>query len=895
MPQNFGYTTTGGLTPSTFSLDDDSDPTLSNTRVYTGVVPGTYSVTETLPVAGWDFTSLICSDPNGGTTTSGATATIGMSNGENITCTYTNTQQRGRIIIVKDAVPNDAQDFTFNNNFGLGNPATFLLDDDADGTLSNSRNSEVLAGTYAVSEDAVTGWDLTSATCSDGSPVGAIAVGPGETVTCTFVNTKRGKITIIKDAIPNDPQDFGFTSTTNQTTPIGSFSLDDDADPTLPSMRMFSDLKPGSYSVTETLPVAGWDLTGMVCSAGGTTNLMTATASILLPAGGDITCTFTNTKRGKIIVIKDAIPSPDPQDFNFKHNFGNGNASPFLLDDDNDPTLPNMRMFEVIPGNGYMVDEIPVPPDWTLTGSSCDNGNPVNDITVTPGQTVTCTFVNTKKGRIEIEKQTLPDGSSETFSFTGDVAGNLSDGQFTGVAVVPGNYMSTEGPEPGWDLTSIVCNDSNSTGDIVNRKANFVVEPGETVRCVFTNTQRGLIRVVKNANPDDAQDFTFNNNFGNGNPASFLLDDDNDPTLLNSRDSEVLPGTFAVSEVQLGFPWVLHSATCSDGSPVNAIVVSPGEIVTCTFVNDNIDGLNGRIIVIKDTIPDDATLFTFNPSGFPNPGSTFTGPFQLSNGQSNNSCGQFNCLPPSAGGLYIVTETPNPDYATTANCVSDQGRPDSNPALGVPIEGGETVTCTFTNRKPDAQIDLTPLDATNEVGDPHTITATVQQDDTLPAGPPGDNADGYGPAPDGTLVTFSLLNNVANAVFVGGVNTCLTSGGTGQCSVQIVTSTAGGVDIHATTTFSVQGVSLTRATGTGGLNSADAHKTYVDAQIDVTPLDDTNPVNQPHTINATVQQDDGIAAPGGDNVDGFGPAPDGTTVTFSFVTNTAGAVLCRRN
>jgi uroporphyrinogen-III decarboxylase len=57
----------------------------------------------------------------------------------------------------------------------------------------------------------------------------------------------------------------------------------------------------------------------------------------------------------------------------------------------------------------------------------------------------------------------------------------------------------------------------------------------------------------------------------------------------------------------------------------------------------------------------------------------------------------------------------------------------------------------------------------------------------------------------------------------------------------------------------------------------------------VTPLDATNRVNEPHTITATVQQDDGIAAPGGDNVDGFGPAPDGTTVTFSFVTNTAGA------
>src|SRR6185369_12035484 len=192
----------------------------------------------------------------------------------------------------------------------------------------------------------------------------------------------------------------------------------------------------------------------------------------------------------------------------------------------------------------------------------------------------------------------------------------------------------------------------------------------------------------------------------------------------------------------------------------------------------------------------------------------------------------------------------------------------------------------------NAQIDLSPLTATNAVNSPHTITATVQQDDTFAAGAPGDGATGFGPAPNGTLVTFSLLNNTAGAAFVGGVNTCTTTGGTGQCSVQINTSTAGGVDIHATTTFNVLTVSLTRATGTGGLNSADAHKTYVNAQIDVSPLTATNAVNSPHTITATVQQDDGIpAAGGGDGVTGFAPAPNGTLVTFSLLNNTAGAAF----
>jgi hypothetical protein len=177
----------------------------------------------------------------------------------------------------------------------------------------------------------------------------------------------------------------------------------------------------------------------------------------------------------------------------------------------------------------------------------------------------------------------------------------------------------------------------------------------------------------------------------------------------------------------------------------------------------------------------------------------------------------------------------------------------------------------------DAQIDVSPLEATNEVNDPHEITATVQQD-------PGTSV--FGPAPDGTLVTFSLLNNSAGAAFVGGVNTCTTT--SGSCSVSINTSTAGSVDIHATTTFDVGGVSLTRQTDGLGNNSADANKVYVDAYITINPPLDTNSVGDPHTFTVAVFQDDGLPDTEGDLVAGWAPAPDGTTVTVT-LTDTDGA------
>jgi hypothetical protein len=45
-------------------------------------------------------------------------------------------------------------------------------------------------------------------------------------------------------------------------------------------------------------------------------------------------------------------------------------------------------------------------------------------------------------------------------------------------------------------LTGISCNDGNSTGDIGTRTATYIVAPGETVTCTFTNTPLTTIDVL---------------------------------------------------------------------------------------------------------------------------------------------------------------------------------------------------------------------------------------------------------------------------------------------------------------------------------------------------------------------------------------------------------------
>ena len=102
-------------------------------------------------------------------------------------------------------------------------------------------------------------WQLTSATCSDGSPVSEIDLGVGETVTCTFQNTKFGEITIELDAVPDSPQDFFFTTVGSG---LSNFRLDDDGAPSNPlsSEQTFSPLGDGARRVREVVP-DGWVIT----------------------------------------------------------------------------------------------------------------------------------------------------------------------------------------------------------------------------------------------------------------------------------------------------------------------------------------------------------------------------------------------------------------------------------------------------------------------------------------------------------------------------------------------------------------------------------------------------------------------------------------------------------
>jgi hypothetical protein len=299
---------------------------------------------------------------------------------------------RTAIIVRKVSIPKDPQAFDFTTGGGIS-PSTFQLDDDGSPSTGFPpiRSFAVQPGSgYSVSETVPPGWDQLSATCSDGSPVSNIDVSQNENVTCTFTNQKRGRIVIVQDSQPDDPQAFTFTAGGGLSP--SSFTLDDDGNNAdgISNTQAFDNVVPGSgYSVTQATP-AGWGAAQVTCSNGS------SPTNINVAPGETVTCTFANLSNdaGRIVVVKDARPDSGQR---FDFTTGGGLSPPsFQLDDDgnNNDALPNSRTFAVRAGSGYSVAEPSQPTGWTLDSATCSNGSSPNNITVASQETVTCTFVD---------------------------------------------------------------------------------------------------------------------------------------------------------------------------------------------------------------------------------------------------------------------------------------------------------------------------------------------------------------------------------------------------------------------------------------------------------------------------------------------------------------------
>jgi len=251
---------------------------------------GTYNVTEPA-VAGYTTTYSNC-------------ANVQLAVGETKTCTITNDDQQGKLIVKKTVVNDNngakiATDFTFQVDGGAA--VAFLQDTDAlHGKNTVLRN----AGTYSITEPSVTGYATSYSDCS------AIVLGIGEEKTCTITNNDIApSLTLVKLVNNNGINDGGSRQSSDFTlSAVGPSTLSGAG-----GAVSNATFKAGSYALSEAsfpgYATAGWScVKNNVGPTGG--------ATISLALADVATCTITNNAVNispTITVDKSASPGNLPQ------------------------------------------------------------------------------------------------------------------------------------------------------------------------------------------------------------------------------------------------------------------------------------------------------------------------------------------------------------------------------------------------------------------------------------------------------------------------------------------------------------------------------------------------------------------------------------------------------
>jgi len=728
--QEFTFTPSWG---ADFPLADGTTPMNSGF-----LLPGPgYNVSETVPT-GWDLTDTTCTGVPGDIDY--ASDAIDLSPGEVVTCVFTNTQ-RGSIEIVKEltALGPASQTFSFTGTgpggFDFGGGFTLTPTDAGPGGADTTAPDDyinLLSGSYTLAEanPVAAGWVQVGASCTGGDTPDAIDVSPGEAVVCTFTNAPLGSSTVTKVSVGGEGQfDFTWGTVDNTSVPEGEaalFPLDTTGDGT-ESMDFSYKLLTGD---TEFDP-----------------GLNDSDATIVAGANETVTCTFTNTLDGTLVIRKQTEnPENFDQDFDFVGGVADtvGDVAGTINDFDIDPIGGELSL-TAPPGVFGSAEAIPT--GWAITNIACvgqtensqvEIGTPEDNFTtptyvqgddrvrvnVGAGETVICTFTNQPFGSLTIIKN-MVGADDTTFNFLGvdnvtdpaivvdfaiDTAGVDPDQkQFTGLP--PGMYGVAEILLPGYDLSNIVCTGATDSTITIGDAGGFdpgdssaTVEMlnGEDIICTFTNTQQGNILVDKVTDPTGSvQSFDFTSNYGN----PFTLTDAD-----VANDSGLLPassvgGTYSVSEaVTAG--WDQTSATCTgDGNTSASITLLPGETVICTFVNTQRPIINlAKTVNGPATLEGDGTytvVYTITASNMGGPGTydlvdTFspgagislnTATVDYLAGTENSQTGALAAYPNFVTGEALA-EGLNESWTVTANFTVDPAAVDPQSSLcdpGVPV------------------------------------------------------------------------------------------------------------------------------------------------------------------------------------------------------------------
>jgi hypothetical protein len=691
-----------------FSLDDDSDNTLSNTKVFSNITTfQTYTVAETV-VSPWVLDDIVCSveSANGGSVTpndpNSPSVTINLKEGEIVTCTFKNSnaeELNGRIIVDKVTVPStDTTNFSFVTNYG---PGGFSLNDAA-----APNNSGLLSpvGTYSVTETANSNYvssvncvsDVDGRIVSDNTSISLIG---GEIVTCTFTNIRKPKLTLVK-------QVSGGTATASQwnlsaTGTSGSFS---GAGPTVGPNFVSVGV---AYALTESSGPSGYTASDYSCVTtpfGGVAGSPVSGNSITLVAGDSAVCTITNTRDLGSLKINKVF---DP--------LTSGYAGTFAINYDCDDGTTHDGTLNLLAGGTQTINGIPTgttcvvsepatptnPTGWTFGAPVLsDSQAPTGDGTVvitTKATTYEVTVTNTISrdvGKFKISKTTSnPDGATLPTNFTGTYdcgtgyTGTWSIASPSGSQTVndipTGNTCSVT-EDALTPITGYTWGTPSFTPTTIQ-----ISTKGGTFEIVVANSitrDLGNFKITKNtSNPDGATlpaSFTGTYNCGTGFTGTWSVANGGSQTVTSIPTGNTCSVTEDALSSITGYTWGTPSFT-----PTSIVISTKGgtfEIV----VGNSITRDKGSLVLAKS--------LTGGPAGY-------TGPFTIhwdcgtfGSGDKSVSAGSSETISNIPTGTSCTVSEPNLPTPPTGYSF---GTPSFSPSatVTIPAGNGSSVTVTTNN------------------------------------------------------------------------------------------------------------------------------------------------------------------------------------------------------
>ena len=635
----------------------------------------------------------------------------------------------GSITIIKDANPNDAQDFSFTTTGGLS-PSTFSLDDDSNATLSNTQAYAGITNftTYTFTEAAVAHWTLSFGTpvctvtsANGGSQSGNAGTGvltinlkEGENVTCTFINT------------------HGVSSTTLTTL-----------------------LSSNSVSIGDSVHDSA-TLMGATADAGGT---------VTYTVYSDNACTTSVASGGTKTVTNGIVPDSDLVSFSSAGTFywqasysGDANNSSATSDCTSEQMVvnPNAPTIATLLSDTSVAIGTPVNDSATLSGATADAGGTV---TYTVYSDNACTSAVATGGTKTVSNGVVPDSDAVTFNSAGtfywqaSYSGDANNDPAT--SACQSEIVTVNANAPG--ITTLLSSNSVAIGDLVYDSATLTgatSNAGGTVtytvysdNACSQNPQDAGTKTVTNGVVPDSNSITFNSAGTFYWQAVYSGDaNNNDATsVCTSEQLVVNPNAPTIATVLSATSAAIGEAV-HDSATLTGATANAGGTVTYTVYSDdqctNSVASGGTKTVTNGVVPDS------DPVSFDAAGTYY---WQASySGDANNDPATSACQ------SEIVTINPNAPGITTLLSASSV-------AIGTAVHDSATLS-----------------NATANAGG--TVTYTVYTDSACTQGAQdaGTKTVTNGSVPDSDPITFNSAGTFYwQAVYSGDSNN---SGATSTCT-----------------------------------------------------------------------------------------------------------------